>query len=244
MYAACLASGIGGFIAGLVQLKAYAFATPCLTAIVQFVAPDGGSNFLYACIIAAASFVLSFIFAFIVTKNETPAEASDDTASAVEADTAEAAVSSQPAVANPLKGEAIPLANVNDPTFAAGILGQGYAVIPSEGNVYAPFDGSVETLMDTHHALGLTSKQGTTLLIHVGLETVSLGGKYFTPHVKQGDTFKKGDLLLSFDLDSLKKEGFDTSTPVIITNTDDYQELKLTKTGEVNAGEEILTITK
>ena len=179
-----------------------------------------------------------------VTKNEAPAEGSDNTAIMTDADTAEPAASSQPAVANPLTGEAIPLENVNDPTFAAGILGQGYAVIPSEGKVYAPFDGSVETLMDTHHALGLTSRQGTTLLIHVGLETVSLGGKYFTPHVKQGDTFKKGDLLLSFDLDSLKKEGFDTSTPVIVTNTDDYQELKLTKTGAVNAGEEILTLTR
>lgn len=244
MYAACIASGIGGLITGLVQLKAYAFATPCLTAIVQFVAPDGGQNFIYACIIAAAAFILAFIFTFIVTKNEAPAEGSDNTAIMTDADTAEPAASSQPAVANPLTGEAIPLENVNDPTFAAGILGQGYAVIPSEGKVYAPFDGSVETLMDTHHALGLTSRQGTTLLIHVGLETVSLGGKYFTPHVKQGDSFKKGDLLLSFDLDSLKKEGFDTSTPVIVTNTDDYQELKLTKTGAVNAGEEILTLTR
>lgn len=242
MYAACLASGIGGFIIGLTQLKVFAFASPCLTSLVQFISPDGGNNFIIACVIAAVVFVLAFIFTFVVVKDQPVSETSNEAETTSEEETA--SLNGPITISNPLEGDIFPLEEVKDPTFAAGILGQGYAVLPKRGEVYAPFDGTVETLMDTHHALGLISTQGTTLLIHVGLETVSLNGKYFTPHVKQGDSFKKGALLLSFDLESLKKEGFDTSTPVIVTNTDDYEAISLQKTGDAIIGESALVLTK
>ena len=235
MYAACIAGGVGGVIMGIVKLKAYAFATPCLTAIVQFISPDGGKNMLFACIIAALSFVLSFVLALIMTKNK--AETTEETSSP------KAEGSADLTIANPVSGEVIALSEVNDATFSSGVLGEGYAVIPSEGKVTAPFDGKVETLMDTHHALGLVSNSGIEMLIHVGLETVTLNGKYFTPKVAEGDSFKKGDVLLTFDLEAIKKEGYDTTTPVVVSNADDYAAFA-PALGNASAGVKMLELAK
>ena len=235
MYAACIAGGVGGVIMGIVKLKAYAFATPCLTAIVQFISPDGGKNMLFACIIAALSFVLSFVLALIMTKNK--AETTEETSSP------KAEGSADLTIANPVSGEVIALSEVNDATFSSGVLGEGYAVIPTEGKVTAPFDGKVETLMDTHHALGLVSNSGIEMLIHVGLETVTLNGKYFTPKVAEGDSFKKGDVLLTFDLEAIKKEGYDTTTPVVISNADDYAAFA-PALGNASAGVKMLELAK
>ena len=235
MYAACIAGGVGGVIMGIVKLKAYAFATPCLTAIVQFISPDGGKNMLFACIIAALSFVLSFVLALIMTKNK--AETTEETSSPM------AEGSADLTIANPVSGEVIALSEVNDATFSSGVLGEGYAVIPIEGKVTAPFDGKVETLMDTHHALGLVSNSGIEMLIHVGLETVTLNGKYFTPKVAEGDSFKKGDVLLTFDLEAIKKEGYDTTTPVVVSNADDYAAFA-PALGNASAGVKMLELAK
>ena len=235
MYAACIAGGVGGVIMGIVKLKAYAFATPCLTAIVQFISPDGGKNMLFACIIAALSFVLSFVLALIMTKNK--AETTEETSSPKAEGRADLTI------ANPVSGEVIALSEVNDATFSSGVLGEGYAVIPTEGKVTAPFDGKVETLMDTHHALGLVSNSGIEMLIHVGLETVTLNGKYFTPKVAEGDSFKKGDVLLTFDLEAIKKEGYDTTTPVVVSNADDYAAFA-PALGNASAGVKMLELAK
>ena len=235
MYAACIAGGVGGVIMGFVKLKAYAFATPCLTAIVQFISPDGGKNMLFACIIAALSFVLSFVLALIMTKNK--AETTEETSSP------KAEGSADLTIANPVSGEVIALSEVNDATFSSGVLGEGYAVIPTEGKVTAPFDGKVETLMDTHHALGLVSNSGIEMLIHVGLETVTLNGKYITPKVAEGDSFKKGDVLLTFDLEAIKKEGYDTTTPVVVSNADDYAAFA-PALGNASAGVKMLELAK
>lgn len=235
MYAACIAGGVGGVIMGIVKLKAYAFATPCLTAIVQFISPDGGKNMLFACIISALSFVLSFVLALIMTKNK--AETTEETSSP------KAEGSADLTIANPVSGEVIALSEVNDATFSSGVLGEGYAVIPTEGKVTAPFDGKVETLMDTHHALGLVSNSGIEMLIHVGLETVALNGKYFTPKVAEGDSFKKGDVLLTFDLEAIKKEGYDTTTPVVVSNADDYAAFA-PALGNASAGVKMLELAK
>lgn len=235
MYAACIAGGVGGVIMGIVKLKAYAFATPCLTAIIQFISPDGGKNMLFACIIAALSFVLSFVLALIMTKNK--AETTEETSSP------KAEGSADLTIANPVSGEVIALSEVNDATFSSGVLGEGYAVIPTEGKVTAPFDGKVETLMDTHHALGLVSNSGIEMLIHVGLETVALNGKYFTPKVAEGDSFKKGDVLLTFDLEAIKKAGYDTTTPVVVSNADDYAAFA-PALGNASAGVKMLELAK
>ncbi len=131
-------------------------------------------------------------------------------------------------ITSPLAGKIIPLNDVKDPAFASGAMGPGIGVIPSDGKVYAPFDAKVEVLFATKHAIGLTGTDGTALLIHVGIDTVKLNGEPFTAHVQQGDTVKKGDLLLSFDIPSIQNAGYDITTPVLVTNAFDYDEITIT----------------
>lgn len=220
MIAACIAGAVGGVIAGIVNLAGYAFATPCLTAIVQFIAPDGGSNFMFACVVFAVVLVLSFVLSFILT----PAQSEEAETEAPVMESAPAAapeIKGRMEIDAPIRGQVISLSEVKDQTFASGVLGEGYAIIPSEGKVYAPFDGTCENLIDSLHAMGLVSDNGVEMLIHVGLETVALQGAPFTPHVKTGDSFKKGDLLMEFDINAIKAAGYETQTPVIITNAED-----------------------
>ena len=224
MIAACISAGVGGFIMGLFKLKAYAYATPCLTAIVQFIAPDGNKNIIVAGIVAAVSFIGSFVLSFILTKDEKTEEENEfgDIELDEFEDEPEMNEVGQVVIEAPIKGEVISLAEVKDQTFASGLLGDGFAIVPSEGKVYAPFDGVCENIFDTLHALGLKSKEGVELLIHVGLEAVTLGGKPFTAHVKAGQQIKKGDLLLEFDIDEIKKAGCETQTPVIVSNAEEF----------------------
>ena len=147
-------------------------------------------------------------------------------------------------VFSPLTGELKSLKDVNDPTFSEEILGKGIAILPKEGIVYAPFDGVVSALFDTKHAIGLTDDQGMELLIHVGLETINLGGTHFEVHISQGDLVKKGDPLITFDLQEIQKT-HDVITPVLITNADDFSEIVVQKEfGPVKAGDAILTVKK
>ena len=122
----------------------------------------------------------------------------------------------------PMAGKAVPIAEVPDPTFAEGMLGNGIAIVPAEGKVYAPCDATVDMMFTTGHAVSLIADFGAEILIHVGLETVGLEGKPFTVHVANGDKVKKGQLLIEADLEAVKAAGLNTITPVLICNTDDY----------------------
>lgn len=146
-------------------------------------------------------------------------------------------------VGAPVNGKAISLKEVNDPTFAQEMLGKGAAVIPQEGKVYAPADGKIGMVFDTLHAVSMTSDFGAEILIHVGLDTVSLKGDGFTGHVKAGDRVKKGDLLLEVDLDKLKAAGYDTVTPVLICNTPDYKSVEGIQSESVDAGDDLIFIS-
>ncbi|WP_028510420.1 PTS beta-glucoside transporter subunit IIBCA [Ruminococcus sp. NK3A76] len=130
-------------------------------------------------------------------------------------------------VYSPLKGQAVLLADVPDETFAAEVLGKGAAVEPSEGRVIAPADGEVSTLFDTHHAIGLTLDNGMELLIHVGINTVELNGEGYTAHVSEGDRVTRGQTLITFDTELIRNKGYKLITPVIVTNADDYSEVKM-----------------
>ena len=143
---------------------------------------------------------------------------------------------------SPLEGIAIPLSEVKDATFASEVLGKGMAVIPSKGEVKAPCDATVSTIFDTKHAIGLATESGLELLIHIGVDTVELGGKFYTAHVKDGDVVKKGQTLITFDMDAIKAAGYDVTTPLIVTNTDDYEEVKMLAEGTVNNGSEVLEV--
>ena len=215
MVAACISGGIGGLIVGILQVKSYAFVTPSMTSLVQFISPDGGKNFLYAVIIFAVTLVLSFVLSFILTKGESEEEAVEELQKSA------AVLTGKVEIEAPVKGKVISLTEVKDNTFATGILGEGFAIVPSEGKVYAPFDGVCENLFDTLHAIGITSDNGIEMLIHVGLETVALKGEPFKAHIGNGEHFKKGALLLEFDIDAIQKAGCEIQTPVIITNAEE-----------------------
>lgn len=142
------------------------------------------------------------------------------------------------------EGTAILLSQVNDATFASEVLGKGIAVIPSKGEVVAPCDATVETVFDTKHAVGLSTENGMELLVHIGINTVELEGKYYTAHVKAGDHVKKGQLLISFDMDKIKDAGYDMTTPLIVTNSDDYKDVKILQEGSVTPSDKVLEIVK
>ena len=122
----------------------------------------------------------------------------------------------------PIAGKAVAITEVPDPTFAEGMLGNGIAIEPTDGKVYAPCDATVDMMFDTGHAVSMTTESGIEILVHVGLETVGLEGKPFTVHVQNGDKVKKGQLLIEVDLEAVKAAGLPTITPMLICNTDDY----------------------
>ncbi|CAH8768508.1 PTS glucose transporter subunit IIA [Paenibacillus dendritiformis] len=145
-------------------------------------------------------------------------------------------------VVAPITGNAVPLEQVDDPAFAQKIIGDGLAIEPEQGVMVAPFDGHVIHLIDSHHSLVLGHESGLELLFHIGVNTVSLKGEPFTPHVKTGDKVKQGDVLIEFDMDKIRAAGLPVITPVVVANGDAVAELK-TKLGPVKKNEtEIMEI--
>lgn len=144
----------------------------------------------------------------------------------------------------PCAGRLRPLQEVEDPTFSAGLLGQGIAIVPTDGKFYAPADGIVATVFPTGHAAAIKTTGDADVLLHIGLDTVKLNGKYFTIYVEEGQQVKKGDLLLEADLEAVREAGYDTSTPIVICNTDAFDKIETSGAGEVAAGDEILRLTK
>jgi len=141
-----------------------------------------------------------------------------------------------------MNGTVVPMAEVQDEAFATCVLGEGVAIEPSEGKLFSPADAVVDNLFDTHHAIGLVTDAGVEVLLHIGINTVELGGKHFEAHVKVGDKVKKGDLLLSFDIKAVKAAGYLCTTPMIICNTDDYQSVTPTAQGEIHSGTPLLEV--
>ena len=141
-----------------------------------------------------------------------------------------------------MNGMVVPLGEVQDEAFASGALGDGVAIEPSEGKLFAPADGVIETVFDTKHAVGMTTDDGTELLLHIGIDTVKLGGKHFETHISPEQRVKKGDLLVSFDMDAIKTEGYPCITPMIVCNTDDYQAVEAIADGEIKAGQDVLSV--
>lgn len=141
-----------------------------------------------------------------------------------------------------MNGEAIPLSEVKDEAFASGALGEGVAIEPSEGKLFAPADGTIETVFTTKHAVGMTTDDGTELLLHIGIDTVRLEGRHFEAYVEPDQHVKKGDLLVTFDIPAIRAEGYLCTTPMIVCNTDDYNEVKQLAGGSVRAGDDLLSV--
>lgn len=144
----------------------------------------------------------------------------------------------------PVAGNAVPVSQVPDATFAEEMLGKGIAIEPTEGKVVAPCDATVDMMFGTGHAVSLVADCGAEVLIHVGLETVSLQGKHFTVHAANGDKVKKGDLLIEFDLEAIKAEGFNTITPMVICNSDNYATFNAHVGKAVTAADVVIELAK
>lgn len=142
----------------------------------------------------------------------------------------------------PIEGNVIELSSVNDGVFSEGMLGKGAAIEPIIGRVYAPFDGKIDMVFDTKHAIGLSTNDGVEILIHIGIDTVQLNGKHYITHVKNGDVIKTGDLLVEFDIEKIKEEGYRVTTPIIVTNTDKFSDVILEASGEIKPQDEFLKI--
>ncbi|MBU5280193.1 PTS glucose transporter subunit IIA [Anaerostipes hadrus] len=141
-------------------------------------------------------------------------------------------------------GRTIPMDEVNDQTFAQELLGPGIAIVPSNGTVVSPIDGTIATVMDTKHAVCIQGEDGLELIVHAGLDTVELNGKYYQTYKEIGDQVKAGDVLLEFDLEEITKAGYDVTTPIVITNLGDYKITKCLTGQQVKAGEEVIQLTK
>ena len=259
--ASMIGGAVGGIYAGISGLVRYSFVSPGLTAIPAFIG-ENPMNVVHAIITIIISFVAGFIAAWVLGFKEdgTPdaAAASSGTAegtdriSAKEEENKGSRDSENSAdnrsahdsavIKAPTAGRAAALSEVNDDVFSQEVLGKGAAIFPEEGKVYAPADGTVTIFFETGHAIGMETDNGAEILIHVGIDTVNLQGKYFTPKAKVGDQVKAGDLLLEFDLDAIRKEGFDTVIPVIVTNTPDYQDISPACSGSIKPGDDFIAL--
>ena len=245
--AAAIAAGIGGIVGGILQVSLY-IAQNCIMAIPAFIGEKGMSNLLYGLIMIVVSFVgafvLTFIFGFEDVQTET--EGADETAENEEKRVQQnaAPLVEKIELCAPVSGTVKALTDVQDKTFADKVLGDGAAIIPSEGKVYAPADGTVANIMDSKHGIMFVTDSGAEILIHIGLDTVNLNGKYFKSHVSNGDKVKKGKLLVEFDMDAIKKEGYDLITPMVVTNISDYIKAVCMEKEDasVKAGDKFLTI--
>ncbi|MBQ4122033.1 MAG: PTS glucose transporter subunit IIA [Clostridia bacterium] len=238
--ASCIASGVAGFLAG--SLNTVVFATgsaPSFFMLINMIKDGSLDNLQSGLITLSATLLLSFSLTLILYHNPKGVIMKDieNTPQATPATTTVKTLT----LASPLTGQVIPLKDVKDETFSLGYLGEGCAVLPSDGHVYSPVSGKIVSLFDTRHAITILSDSGMEILIHVGRDTVSLRGRYFNAFCQNGDTVKTGDLLLSFDLDALEKEGFDTTTPIVITNNTLYQKIETTASGTVTAGDPLLS---
>ena len=229
-----IGGGLAGLFAGLTSVKAYLFAVPSLIALPQFIYSDAPSNIVNALIVAVISVVITFVLAYIFGIDE------EESSSNLEV---EAGVSNKKMIFSPISGEIIPLSDVQDKTFSDKLIGDGVAIIPSEGKVYAPFDGKITNIFPTKHAIGLKSDEGVELLIHIGLDTVELKGQGFISHVEEGDRVFKNQLIFEMDLNLIKTKGYETVTPVIVTNTNDFLDvLVLPNNQTIEHSKELLVI--
>ena len=204
------------------------------------------SYLLMMAISIGVAFVLTWMFGYKDSVSETCQEAEKEKTQGEKAEAEkleiQESVTGEILLDSHMEGEAIPMSEVKDETFAAEVLGKGIAIIPKKGEVTAPCDAVVETVFATRHAIGLKADNGAEILIHVGINTVELGGKFYTSHVKEGDRVRIGQVMLTFDMEKIKEAGYDLTTPMIITNSDDYQEIRILKTGNVTKQDAVLEI--
>ncbi|WP_315110282.1 beta-glucoside-specific PTS transporter subunit IIABC [Clostridium intestinale] len=233
-----ISASVGGAIMGIFGTKSYQMGGMGIFALPNYINPEHGiDRGFYGFVIAiAVSFTLGFILTYLFGY-----KAEENMEEEVKEGNKEVLVK-QETIYSPIKGTVKALSEIEDEAFSKGALGKGIAIKPLEGKVIAPADGVLTTLFPTNHAIGITTNNGAEVLIHIGMDTVNLEGKYFTPKVKQGETIKKGDVLLEFDIKGIESEGYSVITPVIVTNYEQYLDVIETDKKEVSFSDELLNI--
>ncbi len=236
----CLSATIGGAIVGYYHSVIYSFSFISIFAFLQLIPREGIDQRFYSVVIGSiASFSLSAIvtYCFGIAKDK------------VQMISGEKDVSQKSAnditLFSPMTGKLIPLNQVSDQTFASELMGKGAAIIPAIGQAVAPADGEIVSLFRTKHAIGILTDSGVEILIHIGIDTVKLDGQFFEAHVQMGSKVKQGDLLVSFDIDAIEQAGFEITTPVIVTNSDNYQAVQcIFNQDDIKSGDALLALTK
>ncbi|HAV9999797.1 TPA: PTS glucose transporter subunit IIA [Escherichia coli] len=240
---ACISGALGATIIGYAQTKVYSFGLPSIFTFMQTIPSTGIDFTVWASVIGGViaigcAFVGTVMLHFITAKRQpaqgAPQEKTPEVITPPE----------QGGICSPMTGEIVPLIHVADTTFASGLLGKGIAILPSVGEVRSPVAGRIASLFATLHAIGIESDDGVEILIHVGIDTVKLDGKFFSAHVNVGDKVNTGDRLISFDIPAIREAGFDLTTPVLISNSDDFTDVLPHGTAQISAGEPLLSIIR
>ena len=249
----CTAAGVGGGLIGFFGTRMYMMGGFSIPATIG---PKSGVDMsVYGLMIAmAVSFVLGFVLQIALGKKSVDADYDEKQAKAVQevANQADVIAKAAPAsntdlnvsteLVSPLDGELLPLSEVKDEVFSSGAMGEGVAIEPSQGVLHAPADGRVVMTFPTGHAIGMKTKDGAEILMHIGMDTVNLQGKGFETLVDKGDEVKAGDELVKFDIDEIHSAGYIVTTPIVVTNSKDYEKVSVVRQGEVKVGQEILDL--
>ena len=235
LYAAMIGGGLGGLFNGIMSVRRFSTGSPGLLTLPVYITESGLSNFWYACISCVIAFVAAFIISYVTFKPEKAKKVQEEVLPPHDIHPTHSVD-----VYAPVDGELIALSAVNDQAFASNAVGRGMAIIPTSDVFVSPVKGNVVMLFGTKHAVGIQSDEGAEVLIHVGIDTVKLEGKYFEALVEQGDAVEVGTPLLRVDLQSVKEAGYDIVTPVVITNTLEYTDVLTVEPGTISAGKTII----
>lgn len=230
-----IGGAFGGLYSGITGVVRYTPGTPGLLSIPIFIGKNP-MNVVNALISVAIGFVITFALTWFLGFEDIPDE--KDTAEVNHSSTLYNKIN----IKSPVSGEVIALSKVSDETFANEIIGKGIAVLPDSGTVCSPVDGVITSVFPSKHAVGITSNDGLEILIHIGIDTVKLDGKFFTSFVKNEDVVKVGDKLIDFDIEAIKKSGYEVVTPIIITNSNKYLDVVSTKNTTVTTQDVLLTV--
>lgn len=237
MIAAMIGGGCAGMYAGFSGLVRYAFVSPGLAALPAFIG-ENPMNIVHALVTCAISIVVTFTLTWFIAFKDAPEE--QDAAEPTPPPVISPKNDGDIEVLSPLRGQVVPLSDVNDDVFASGLLGQGIAIRPQEGCLKAPFNGKVMMFLPSCHAVGLQSESGLELLVHIGIDTVNLNGQHFSSSLKVGDVVEAGQELIRFDIAAIERAGYDVITPVVVVNGDEHCQLSVTAAAQVNYGESLM----
>lgn len=240
MIGVVLSGAISGMLMGLFVVKAFIVVGPGLASMSMFVDAANGSNFMYACIGFAVALLGSFIITFVLWKDGNVEETEEEPVIVEKLTDAEKEVN---ILVSPLNGKAVDLSTVSDEMFASKTLGDGIAIVPTDGKLYAPCNAEVVMLFETKHAIGLRTSNGAEILIHIGVNTVSMEGVGFTAFVKQNDKVKEGDLLIEFDLKKIEEKNLDPTVMVVNSNSTSYKVLNQSY-GDVKTGDVLFDVKR